>query len=186
MRDYVYGHEEIIAPFVAELIPHCRRGFGVNIRTMGVVDESGRLIAGIVWHNWDPDAGIIELSGAALPKSNWLTRRTLWRMYAFPFNDCGCQMVVQRTPSDDLNLLGLLAAYGFDFVTVKRFFGRERDGVIATLTKEAWLANKFNRNVGRNSMMPDHASDISRETTFGGSAGFTENQPAPSRRKEVA
>lgn len=157
MRDYVYGHSEVIAPFVAELIPHCRRGFGPNIQTMGVIDEAGNLLAGIVWHNWDPDAGIMELSGAALPRSNWLTRRTLERMYGFPFNECGCQMVVQRTPADDLNLLGLLAAYGFSFVTVHRLFGRDRDGVIATLTREAWLSNRFNRRLSRETKLAEAA-----------------------------
>ena len=56
MLDYVYGHDALIADFVARLIPHCRRGFGPNIKAMGVI-EGGDLIAGIVWHNWDPEAG---------------------------------------------------------------------------------------------------------------------------------
>jgi len=146
MLGYVYGHNDQIGAFVAQLIPHCRRGFGANIQTMGVL-QGDRLVAGIVWHNYDPDAGIIELSGAALPGVHWLTRRTLRRMYEFPFEQCGCQMVVQRTPADAEMLLGLLAAYGFDFVAVRRLFGGDRDGVICTLTLEAWLANKFNRSV---------------------------------------
>jgi len=145
MLDYVYGHEEIIGQFVAQLIPHCRRGFGPNIATIGVINDAGALIAGLVYHNWDPEAGIIELSGAALPGANWLTRRTLALMYQYPFEGCGCQMVVQRTPADDKRLLGILATYGFDLVTVQRLFGRERDGVICTLTVEAWRNNKFNR-----------------------------------------
>jgi orotate phosphoribosyltransferase len=145
MLDYVFGHDDLIGDFVANLIPHCRRGFGPNIRAMGVIDRVGDLIAGVVWHNWDPDAGVIELSGAAVPGKHWLSRRTLRHMYAYPFEACDCQMVVQRTPADAEMLLGLLATYGFDFVTVRRLFGRDRDGVICTLTKEAWQANKFNR-----------------------------------------
>ena len=68
---YVYGHDEAVSRFVASLIPHCRRGFGPHIKTMGVV-EGGLLIAGIVYYNWDPEAGIIEIAGAALPGHFWL------------------------------------------------------------------------------------------------------------------
>jgi RimJ/RimL family protein N-acetyltransferase len=145
MLDYVYGHDGSVAHFVATLIPHCRRGFGPNAKAIGVVDDKGRLIAGLVYHNWDPEAGIIEISGAALPGTYWLTRETLARMYQYPFHQCGCQMVVQRTPADDVRLLGILAAYGYVFVTVPRLFGRERDGVICSLTREAWENNRFNK-----------------------------------------
>ena len=97
MLDYVYGYDEIVADFVAQLIPHCHRGFGPNIKAVGVVSE-GNLIAGLIYHNWDPEAGSIEISAAALPGQNWLTRETIKRMYQFPFLQLGCQMVVQRVP----------------------------------------------------------------------------------------
>lgn len=150
MLDYVYGHDRIVSDFVAALIPHCRRGFG-PCKTIGVIegpwDGERSLIAGIVYHNFDPEAGIIEISGAALPHKYWLTRRTLERMYAYPFLQCGCQMVAQRTPADDVRLLGILAAYGYDLITVPRLFGRNRDGVLCTLTREAWIANRFNKRL---------------------------------------
>ena len=157
MLDYVYGYDQIVAHFVAGLIPHCRRGFGDHAKAIGVIDSEGRLIAGIVYHNWDPDSGIIEISGAALPGRYWLTRETLKRMFQYPFHQVGCQMVVQRTPSDDESLLYVLARYGYSFVTVERLFGRNRDGVICTLTKEAWAANKFNKRLG-------HHLEVSHET----------------------
>jgi RimJ/RimL family protein N-acetyltransferase len=145
--DYVFGHEDVIGPFVASLIPHCRRGFGANIATLGVIRDS-QLIAGIVYHNWDPEAGIIEISGAALPRSRWLSRETLRRLYRYPFGVCGCQMVVQRTPADDERLLAILARYNYAFIKVPRLFGRQRDGVLCLLTREAWEANRFNQRYG--------------------------------------
>lgn len=149
MLDYVYGHDQIVADFVARLIPHCHRGFGPHAKAMGVVDANGAgvLLAGIVWHNWDPEAGIIEISGAALPGQPWLTRETIRRMYQYPFHVCGCQMVVQRTPIDDERLLAMLARYGYAFIKIPRLFGRGRDGVICCLTKEAWQANRFNKRL---------------------------------------
>jgi hypothetical protein len=105
MLDYVYGHDQIVARFVADLIPHCHRGFGPNIKAMGVVDEEGKLIAGIVYSNYDPEAETIEISGAALPGKYWLTRGTIERMYVYPFLRCGCQMIYQKTPADNERLL---------------------------------------------------------------------------------
>ena len=145
MLDYVYGHDETVSQFVAALIPHCRRGFG-RCKAIGVI-EDGALIAGIVYHNWDPEAGILEISGAALPKSRWLTRETLRRMYQYPFHQCGCQMIVQRTPADNGSLLYVLARYGYAFIAVPRLFGRDRDGVLCALTREAWEGNRFNQRL---------------------------------------
>ena len=64
-------------------------------------------------------------------------------MFRYPFFVCGCQMVVQRTPADDQKLLYVLSKFGYDFVTLPRLFGRDRDGVVCYLTREAWEANKF-------------------------------------------
>jgi len=75
MLDYVGNYDELVSSFVAAMIPHCRRGFG-RCTTIGVVDESRQLVAGLVYSNYDPDAGTIEISGAALPGVHWLSRRT--------------------------------------------------------------------------------------------------------------
>jgi RimJ/RimL family protein N-acetyltransferase len=147
MLGYVYGHDQEVAHSVAQLIPHCRRGFGPNVMAIGIVDEKGIMIAGLVYHNFDPDAGIIEISGAALPGKYWLTRETLKHMYRYPFQVCGCQMVVQRTPADNERLLYVLLRYGYDLISIPRMFGRDRDGVLCCLTREAWEANKFNKRL---------------------------------------
>ena len=143
MLGYVHGHDQEIAQFVASLIPHCHRGFGPNVKATGVIDEEGRLIAGIVYHNWQPDFGWIEISGAALPGKQWLSRETLKQMYRYPFHVCGCQMVVQLTPADNESLLYMLHRFGYELIKLPRMYGRDRDGVACHLTREAWEANKF-------------------------------------------
>jgi len=145
MLDYVYGHDETVGAFVASLVPHCRRGFG-NCKTIGVIDEEGHLMAGLVYHNYDPEAGIIEISGASL-SPRFLTRETIRRIYTYPFLEIGVQMVVQRNPAEDERLLRQLAVYGFMFIAVPRMFGRDRDGVLCLLTIEDWQANKFNKRL---------------------------------------
>jgi len=145
MLDYVFGHDEIVANFVASLIPECRaRGFG-KCRAMGVVRDS-ELIGGVVWRNWCPEVGTIEVSGAALPGTNWLSRRTLQLVYEYPFYQCNCHMVIQTTMADNEAALIVKAKIGFTFYTIKHLGGPDRDGVLATLTREQWENSKFNIN----------------------------------------
>jgi RimJ/RimL family protein N-acetyltransferase len=138
---YLIGRNEMVAPFVAANIPHCQRGFGTKIMTLGVVDGS-RLIGGLVYHNHDPEAAIIEISGAAIDP-RWLTRTTLRLMHYYPFVDCGCQQVIMRVSADNERLLRQLAALGYEFTILRRLFGRHRDGVYAALTEETWRASRF-------------------------------------------
>lgn len=140
---YVYGQDEIIARFVAEVVG------GMPFETckaIGVIDDEGTLIAGVVYHHWNPAAGVIHMSAASLPGANWLTRETLSRMYEYPFDQCGCQMVLKTIPADREELLSLLAHGGYMFVAVPRLFGRDRDGVICLFTAEVWAKSRFNKN----------------------------------------
>jgi hypothetical protein len=142
--NYVYGQNELVSAAVAAMIPQMHgRGFG-NCTTIGVLDGKA-LVAGIIYHNWEPDAGIIEMSVAALPGVPWLSRETIHRMYSFPFVQLGCQMVINRIAADDERLLAQCARLGYDLIKFPRMLGRDRDGVIGQLTVEAWNANKISK-----------------------------------------
>jgi RimJ/RimL family protein N-acetyltransferase len=143
---YLIGQNDVVARFVAAHIPHCERGFGDKIMTLGVVDGS-RLIGGLVYHNYDPEAATIEISGAAIDP-RWLTRTTLRLMHVYPFVDARCQMVVMRVSADNARLLRQLKALGYTRVTVERLFGRGRDGVVATLTDDVWKSRRIHQRVG--------------------------------------
>jgi len=144
MLRYVYGQDEIIARFVAQMIPHVGElGFG-KCKAIGVIDENGRLIAGVVYHNWQPWAGVIEMTAAATTP-RWLTRETIQTIYDYPFEQADVQMVLSLVVAEDERLQRQLAAGGFMFIRVPRLLGRERDGVICLLTSEAWDECKFNR-----------------------------------------
>lgn len=138
----LYGHDEDVAKFVAGLMPtYASRGFDA-CRATGILDGDGRLIAGWVWHNWWPEAGTIEFSGAALtPK--WMTRGILHELFAYAFEKAGAQMIVTRNASTNVRLHRQLARYGFDRFDIPRLFGRDADGVIWTLTEDRWKASDF-------------------------------------------
>ncbi len=140
MHDLI-GHNDLVAGFVAKHIPHCERGFGDKIMSLGMLSNE-RMVAGVVYHNYNPERGTIEISGAAIDP-RWLTRTTLRLMHYYPFLDCKCQQAIMRVPAENARLLRQLAALGYEFTTLRRLFGRHRDGVYAALTEENWRTSRF-------------------------------------------
>jgi hypothetical protein len=57
----------------------------------------------------------------------------------------GCQLPVACTPAAPRRALRIASAYGFEQVRVPRLFGRHEDGIISTLTAEAWRSNGFHK-----------------------------------------
>ncbi|MBX5206688.1 GNAT family N-acetyltransferase [Rhizobium sp. NZLR11] len=111
--------------------------------TMGVF-ENGQIQAGVAFHDWNPDAGVIEISAASKSK-RWLTRNVLKELFGYAFQHVRCQMVVARIDPSDEPLTRIFKAYGFVEHRIPRLLGRDRDQLIMTLTDDDWRANKFNR-----------------------------------------
>jgi hypothetical protein len=73
--------------------------FGENVTSLGVVNEHGEPIAGVVFHNYQPWFGNIEVSFAS-DSAAWLTRNTLSEIMAYPFIFLKVKRVTGITPSD--------------------------------------------------------------------------------------
>jgi len=137
----LYGHNKAVADFVSKLAPHCEAGFG-NCTGIGVINNDGLLVGGMVYSGYDPIAGTIEMSGAAINK-RWLTKKTLYAFFEYPFEQINCQMVFMRNAATQASLHRMLRAYGFEEFLIKRMYGREEDGHLWTLTDDDWKQNKF-------------------------------------------
>jgi hypothetical protein len=132
-----------LSRWVAELIwPGRARDFG-NCQGLAVM-ENDVLIAGMIYHNFEPDAGVVEISGAGTTK-RWLTKETLRVLFQIPFKDWGCQAVVMRISDHDPTLQSILKRYGFEQYVIPRLRGRDENENVFVLTDEAWANNKFNR-----------------------------------------
>jgi hypothetical protein len=145
--ELLFGEDERVARFVARLIPECGRGFG-ECKAIGVVgrDKQGPiLVAGLVYYNWSPEAGTIEISAAATT-SRWMTKPVLRFMFGYPFEQIGCQMVVQRVSSKDERQMRMIRRFGgYNIYRIKRGRGRDEDEMVCTLTVEDWRNTKFMR-----------------------------------------
>jgi len=136
-----------IAAFVGARIEGGYRGFGRHM-SMGVV-EGDQLLAGVIFHNYNPEAQVIEFT-AASSTERWLTRPVLWAMFNYAFNDASCQMVVLRVSELNRTWNGrgirrILRAYGFTETRIDGLRGRGIAEMVYTLTDEAWASNGFHR-----------------------------------------
>lgn len=132
-----------LSRWVADIIwPGQGRDFG-NCQGLGII-EGETLIGGVIYHNYEPDAGVIELSAASISK-RWLTREVLRVMFALPFKDWGCQAVVLRVPDHDEAMHSIAKRYGFVHYRIPRLRGRDQAENVFVLTDDVWRENRFNR-----------------------------------------
>lgn len=108
------------------------------------VFHRGEIVAGLVYHNWHPEAAVIEISGAATD-ARWLTPRVLREMFRIPFGSFRCQMVVFRISPSNEHLLGIIRRFGFTEHRIPRLRGRDEDEIIATFTDDQWRAHPLLR-----------------------------------------
>lgn len=107
---------------------------------MAVLDGSGRLVAGLVFHNYSPEYGVIEVSAAATDR-RWATRTVLNAACDYIF--AHCQMAVARTSMDNTATRRLWKAMGAEEIILPRMRGRMADEALQLLTSEAWNASKL-------------------------------------------
>lgn len=135
MVDLVYGHNETVAKWVAQQIPGCERGFEKPV-AIGVVDQE-RLIGGTVFHNWNPEAAVIEMSSAgSSPK--WLSWKMVKAIFGYVFDQAQCQMVVMRVSERNTHMIDIAGRFGFTGYLIPRLRGREEGEWVFTFTEEQW------------------------------------------------
>lgn len=159
MSSILYGHDVDVAHWVAERIPHMRsripyfeRGmvFG-SPAAMGVLDKEGRMIAGAVFHNYDPFVGNIEVSCAA-ESPRWGNRETFRELLRYPFTQLSCLRCSAVTPRSGTSTRRFLEGLGFRREGSARLgFGTE-NAIIYGLLAEEWDQGRFcaprQRNAG--------------------------------------
>lgn len=147
----LYGHAEEVAAWVGWRIPLTRkrmeRSPGVApfgpAYAIGVLDQSNTLIAGVVYHNWDPDCQTMELSFAA-DTSRWLTRNLIRELMDYAFSTVGVNRVHSLTPKSYTAARRFIETFGFKREGVATDgFGPGEHAIISRLLKREWLETKW-------------------------------------------
>ena len=131
---------EIIGDFVSTVI-WGDKGHIEKYCSMAVI-EDGQLIAGTLYHNYQPKEGIVELSSGSLSK-RWLTRRVIRAMFWLPFERLGCQLVVLRVSERNKTMCGIARTFGFTEVFIPRLRGRDEGEYVFSYTDDQWRSSKY-------------------------------------------
>ncbi|UDF30043.1 UNVERIFIED_ORG: GNAT family N-acetyltransferase [Roseateles sp. XES5] len=131
-----------LAGFVAQRLGKgFERGFG-PCATLGDV-ERDTIRAAVVFHNWQPEEGVIEMSAASDSK-RWLTRPMLKAMFGFCFAECGCQLAILRVSERNETMCRIARRFGFAETRIPRLRGRDEAEIIFTLSDDQWNAHRAN------------------------------------------
>lgn len=138
------GMRSALVRYVDSRIGGTGLGFG-NCQVLGIF-EGATLAAAVVFHNFDPRAGVIEMSAAANNR-RWLTRRVLAEIFGYTFDQAGCQMVVMRVSERNTHMCRIARAYGFEGVRIPRLRGLDEAEIVFTLTDDAWRASRWHKSL---------------------------------------
>ncbi len=140
----ILGHSDAVKAFVAQLIPGCERGWS-NGSAIGFADD-GLLVAGVVYHNWSPETGVIELSAASTQR-NWLNRERLKAIFAFPFDELNCRIAVARIAESNTRARRIWRSLGAMEIVIPELRTPTEAEVLYLLKAETWRKSKFSRQV---------------------------------------
>jgi RimJ/RimL family protein N-acetyltransferase len=131
----VLNERDAVGAFVSRGIPGCERGWD---RFTGIgVDDGNGLVAGVVYHNWSPEAGVIEMSCAATSK-RWCPPHVLKAIFGYPFDGVGCRMVVMRVAEGNTGMRRIAKRLGCKEYVIEDLRADGEADVVYTLTKAAW------------------------------------------------
>lgn len=130
------GHDATVAAFVGQLLGE-RGDFG-PCTAIGFLDGAGALVAGVVYHGYRRDSGVIEISAATLGR-RWGTRDRLAvirAIFEYPFGFA--RMVVARTSERNPAALRIWRRLGAAEYRIDGLRGPDEAEIVTTLTREQW------------------------------------------------
>ena len=124
------------------MLPH-GESFGAS-QSVGFHNVDGSLVAGVVYHNYSPSSGTIELSAYAKNRT-WTNKEVIKAIFDYPFEQLGCRMAISRTSGTNKRVIRIWTALGATHYTIPDLRADGEDEIISILRREDWETSKFKR-----------------------------------------
>lgn len=105
-------------------------------------EVDGKLVAGVIFHNWNPESGVIELT-AASSQRRWLTKQRLRDIFAYPFYQLECRMAVARISEHNATTRKIWRSLGAKEHVLPELRGPQENEIVSILRAEDWAQSKF-------------------------------------------
>lgn len=135
----IYGHDAAIAGWVAERVPNVRaRGFGKCV-AIGVPNrDNTKLIAGVVFNDYFPEFGTMQLSMAA-DNPMWARREVIAELLRYPFKQVGVNKLWTVTSPQNTAATKVNEHIGFRHaVVLGHHFGPKRHAEMRSMLRHEW------------------------------------------------
>lgn len=116
-----------------------RERFPAESVALGFAREGEGLVAGFIYHNWNPAAGTIEVSGYSTCR-DWCGKAGLQAIFSYPFETVGVRMVVARHSEHNARVIRIWRSLGAQQYRIPALRGPDEAEIICTYSREAWLA----------------------------------------------
>lgn len=128
---------DTLVAWAAARIPELHgRPFLDTMTAMGVESAKGDLMGVVVFHNWEPESGTMQVSAAADDARWLLARKAVAEMRRYVFITCDCQKIWSITPRKNVRALRVVKAFGLTPEAIlKRQLGDD-DAVISGQFRE--------------------------------------------------
>jgi len=120
-------------------------GFAGNFITAFGNFEGNKLLGGVVFHNYYPKEGVVEMSAAGID-ARWLSRQMIRSMFNYAFGVLGCQMTILRVSEHNSRMLNIADRFDFKGYLIPRLRGRNEGEWVLTYTDDQWRDSPFNRS----------------------------------------
>lgn len=136
LSQLLIGFDDPVSRWVADRIPHVE-DFGPSV-AIGVVNGS-KMLAGIVYHDYQPDNRTIQLSMAA-DSPMWARRPIIAGLLKYPFEQLKAYKVWTGTPADNHAALKVNKHIGFKQEAIlAHHFGPKRHGIVCRMLAPDYL-----------------------------------------------
>jgi RimJ/RimL family protein N-acetyltransferase len=137
------GEDAYVSAWVAKRIPHMHGEPFPPCTTIGVVNEEGDMLGGVVFTNHHPRYRSVEWSAAA-DSANWLSRPIINTIMMYPFEQLGCVRITAIIPRRNKRSREFQEKFGFkNEGLVRRGFGGD-DALIFGLMRSEWARSPLN------------------------------------------
>lgn len=133
----LYGADRDIIEFVRQRIPQAQSGFASDAVALGVV-RHGRLLGGAVFDQYTEFQGQANIvMSAAFDSPAWCTRKTMRRLYGYPFIQIGCRRMTTITRADNVAARSADERMGFiQEGVIRKYFPGDVDAILYGMLRE--------------------------------------------------
>jgi RimJ/RimL family protein N-acetyltransferase len=146
-RSFVYGNRanpeinNLLRRYVATRL-HGDESVYADCGSLGIVSDK-KLLGAVLFHNWQPDFGTIELSAAA-DSPRWLLKQTIREIMGICFDQLQCQQIFSRMAADNERAAQIYEFLGFNCILLPNMRGAGKHEYLMLLTVDEWRENKLN------------------------------------------